>query len=85
MDPKTEIMVSMAVAMGTNCIPCFDHLYARAREVGIGDPEIQKIVEIADKVKNGASIFLKNAIHDVLGTAHESEHPCCNGPKSSCC
>ncbi len=86
MDSKTEIMVSLAVAMGTNCIPCFDHIYSRAKEVGIADQDIQQVIEIADKVKNGASIFLRNAVHEVLGTAYEPEHPCCsNGPKSSCC
>ena len=29
MDQKTEIMVALGVAIGVNCIPCFDHLYSK--------------------------------------------------------
>ena len=33
MDEKTEIMVALGVAIGVNCIPCFDHLYSKSQEV----------------------------------------------------
>ena len=35
MDQKTEIMVALGVAIGANCIPCFDHLYSKSRELKI--------------------------------------------------
>jgi len=85
MDSKTQIMVSLGTAIGANCIPCFDHLYARARELDINDEEIQRIIEIASKVKNGASIFMKNAVNEFMGTPPESEVPCCDQSKGSCC
>ncbi len=85
MDEKTKIMVSLATAIGANCIPCFDHIYARARELDIDDDQIQGIVETATKVKNGAATFMKNAINDVLDQPPEPEQPCCVRSSSSCC
>jgi hypothetical protein len=30
-------MVAMGAAIGANCIPCFDHLYAKARELRLSE------------------------------------------------
>ena len=85
MEHKTDIMISLAVALGTNCIPCFDHLYSKAKESGIEDHEIKRIVEIADKVKNGTAIFLKQAIRENLGEPSEALQPCSGQQECRCC
>ena len=84
MDRKTEVMVALGAAIGVNCIPCFDHLYSKAKEIDLDDEEIKKIVEIAGKVKNGASTFLKQAISDVVGNVDDSRQPSCGPLKSPC-
>lgn len=78
LDNKTEVMVSLGTAIGANCIPCFDHLYLKARDLNIKADEIQQVVDIAVKVKNGASIFMKNTINHALGETAEPEQPCCS-------
>jgi hypothetical protein len=85
MDEKTEIMIALGVAIGVNCIPCFDFLYSKSQEVKLGEDEVREIAEIASKVKNGASIFMKNAIAETLGDTPTAEQPCCNQSTSSCC
>lgn len=85
MDQKTEVMVSLGAAIGANCIPCFDFIYAKAKEVDLEDTEIEKVVEVAFKVKNGAQIFMKNAVNEVAGEPAESETPCCVQTDGSCC
>ena len=35
MDPKPDVIIYLAVAMGANCIPCFDHLYSKVAKLGI--------------------------------------------------
>ena len=85
MDEKTQIMIALGVAIGVNCIPCFDHLYSRSREIKLDDDEVRAIAEIARKVKNGASIFMKNTIEEVLGDKATAEQPCCNQTSSTCC
>jgi len=76
MDRKTEIMVSLGVAVGANCIPCFDHLYARAREVELDDEDIRAVADIAFKVKNGAVMFMKNAVNEVVDMPAADEAAC---------
>ena len=91
MDRKTEVMVSLGAAIGANCIPCFDFIYAKAKEVAMDDDEIDHVVDIAFKVKNGAAVFMKNAVCELAGGQEESEVPCCvtaqncNTEKQLCC
>ena len=85
MDEKTEIMVALGIAIGVNCIPCFDHLYSKSREIKLDDDEVRAIAEIANKVKNGASVFMKNAITETLGDKPTVEQPCCSQTSPSCC
>lgn len=85
MNEKTDVMIALAAAIGANCIPCFDHLYERARRLGISNEEVLKIVETANKVKTGASIFIKNAVYDTMGIKAETDQPCCAGTQQVCC
>lgn len=66
MDEKTQIMISLGAATACNCIPCFEHLYYHAKSIGITDPDIQTVVDISTKVKNGAHIAIKSAIDETL-------------------
>ena len=85
MDERTEIMVALGVAIGVNCIPCFDHLYSKSQEIKLDADEVRTIAEIAGRVKNGASIFMKNAVAETLGESPAAEKPCCSQSASSCC
>lgn len=76
MDPKTEVMVALGVAIGVNCIPCFNHLYARSKEVGLTDEDVRRVCRTADKVKGGAAMFIKNAVSDAAGAPVEAEAAC---------
>ena len=76
-------MVALGAAVGVNCIPCFDHLYEKAKEVGLAEEEIREIVATAYKVKNGASVFLKQAIDDQIGVVDHTDQPCCS-PEMNC-
>ncbi|NNG02332.1 MAG: carboxymuconolactone decarboxylase family protein [Desulfobacteraceae bacterium] len=84
MNHKQEVMVSLGAAIGANCIPCFDYIYSRAKEVALTDTEINEVIETAFKVKNGAAVFLKNAVSDVTGEVSDVADTCC-GAAQSCC
>ncbi len=82
MNSKTKVMISLASAYAAGCIPCFDHYFMLAREEKIDDEEVQEIIAIARKVRNGADIALHKAITDVLdgcdevGRMDDESHPC---------
>jgi 4-carboxymuconolactone decarboxylase len=85
MNPKTEVMVALGAALGVNCIPCFDHLYAKSKEVGLTDEEIRKISQIADRVKGGAAVFIKQAVADVAGEPASAYEACGCPADGGCC
>lgn len=84
MDKKQEVMIALGAAVGANCIPCFDHLYAKARELELSDTQIRETVETAFKVKNGAAVFMQGAIGEVAGDIAVPQDPCC-GPTNCDC
>jgi alkylhydroperoxidase/carboxymuconolactone decarboxylase family protein YurZ len=83
MDSKTQVMVALGAAIGVNCIPCFDHLYAKARETGVADEDVREIIQTATKVKSGAASFLKQAVEEQVGAVEDEDQPCC-GPAAGC-
>jgi hypothetical protein len=85
MNAKQEIMVALGAAIGANCIPCFDFIYSKAREAELSETDIQKTVETAFKVKNGAALFLKNAVGDVTGDVPEEQEVSCEALGDSNC
>lgn len=85
MTEKDKIQIALAAAIGANCIPCFDNLYERAKGLGLSDEDVLKVAETANKVKTGASIFIKNAINDTMGLKAETDQPCCTGTQKVCC
>lgn len=76
MEARTEVMVALGVAVGVNCIPCFDNLYGKSKEVGLNDEEIKQIFRIAERVKGGAAMFIKKAVSDVTGEMKEKTASC---------
>lgn len=85
MNSKTEVMVALGAALGVNCIPCFDHLYTRSKEVGLTDEDVRQICQIADKVKGGAAMFIKKAVAEVAGEPTEACEPCGCPSGGGCC
>jgi len=84
MDRKQEVMVALGAAIGANCIPCFDHLYARAKEMNLDDNDIRIAIETGFKVKNGAMVFIKNAVSDVVGELQNDQQTCCEAFPGAC-
>ena len=85
MDERTKMLISLGAATAANCIPCFEYLFEKSRELNLTDEEIQEAVDIAGKVKNGAQIAMKNFIGDIMGDSRQHQHPCEEASSSSCC
>jgi alkylhydroperoxidase/carboxymuconolactone decarboxylase family protein YurZ len=84
MEERTKLLVALGAATAANCIPCFEHLYYQAGVAGLTSEEIQQVVELASKVKNGAHIALKNSINDMMGLKEQYDLPCSAQSDCSC-
>ena len=71
-DEKTVTLICLGAATAANCIPCFEHLYEKARQAGLTDKEIQGAAQLASIVKKGAHLALKSAIDELIGTDFEA-------------
>jgi alkylhydroperoxidase/carboxymuconolactone decarboxylase family protein YurZ len=84
MEEKTKLLIALGAATAANCIPCFEHLYHEAGVAGVTSEEIQQVVDLASKVKNGAHIALKNSINDMMGLKEQYDLPCSAQSDCSC-
>ncbi|MCP3954453.1 MAG: hypothetical protein GY697_19890 [Desulfobacterales bacterium] len=71
-DEKTVTLICLGAATAANCIPCFEHLYEKAHQVGLTEKEIQGAAQLAAIVKKGAHLAIKSSIDELLGTDFET-------------
>ena len=48
---RDRALVGLGAALGSNCIPCFEHNVALARGAGLSDDEIRAALIIADSIR----------------------------------
>ena len=85
LDKTTQTLIAIGAATAANCIPCFEHIYCQAGSMKISDEQIQAAVDIASKVKTGASLAIKGAINEFMNKdVQAGEQECCMA-ESSCC
>jgi len=86
MDDNTEILISLGASTAANCVPCFEYYFKKATKLGLNIEEIEKAVEIGNKVKTGSSIAMTKCIRSITDSDAESDggdgattasHPCC--------
>ena len=82
---KTEILIAIGAATGTNCIPCFEHIYEKAINAGVTLEEIKRASDIAAQVKKGAHIALTNVINELTDIEERRDLPCEETANKSCC
>ena len=85
MEERTKLLVALGAATAANCIPCFEYLYCEAGIAGLTHEEIQEVVLLATKVKQGAHVTLKKSINDIMGLEEKYDQPCASQASSSCC
>lgn len=85
MDEKIKTLIAIGAATAANCIPCFEHYYFKAGALSMNPCHIQEAVDIASKVKKGASLAIKDAINELMAGEKEPEVKECCAAKTSCC
>ena len=85
MDEKTSLLICLGAAMAANCGPCFEHYHKKAGVAGLTSEEILEAVDLANKVKSGAHLVIRNCIRTCMGQ-EDLSNPCALGQsQESCC
>ncbi len=66
LNPRESVFVALGAALGSNCIPCIEHLVPQAREAGLTDREIRAAIQHADKVRQVPARKVLQAAMDLL-------------------
>jgi hypothetical protein len=85
MDERTELLICLDAATAANCVPCFDYYFKKASAAGVAPDEVQKAVGLANKVKTGASLLMRQSVMKITSQDWGSDpqagsitdHPCC--------
>jgi len=85
MDERTKMLISLGAATAANCIPCFEYLFEKSNDVSLTSEEIQAAVDIANKVKSGAQIAMKNFVIDIIDAKGQHARPAGDKSVPSCC
>ena len=83
LDEKIRTLIALGAAVASNCIPCFEHLYEEAVASGITLEEINSVVDIAGRVKNGAGNALIKSVEELTG--NNINLPSIRKPCEPCC
>jgi 4-carboxymuconolactone decarboxylase len=84
-EEKIDNLVAIGAAVGSNCIPCFEHLFEKAITSGITVAEIKRAAKIAERVKAGAQTALANSVSELVGDQKTRGFPCSQTADKSCC
>lgn len=84
---EVKTLIAIGAATAANCIPCFEHMYFKAGALSLTPTQIAEAVDIASKVKTGASMAIKDAINELMGGEKEPEakNCCVAAADASCC
>jgi len=85
MDEKTSLLICLGASAAANCIPCFEHYHKKASAAGLTSEQILEAVELANKVKSGAHLVMRNSIKNYLGQETSGPSCGCSPSQSSCC
>ncbi len=85
MDERTRLLISLGAATATNCIPCFEHYFGKAKVARLTTDEIEEAVDLASQVKKGAHMAIRNCINGLMGEEKEYALPCDKQANKSCC
>ena len=69
MDERTKELIAIGASVSGHCQPCLASHLGKARELSIGEDEIQAAIEIGYRVEKGASTAMKKYVDEVFKKA----------------
>ena len=85
MDERTSLLICMGASTAANCIPCFEYYHKKASASGLTPEEILEAVELANKVKSGTNLLMRNSIKTFMGGEALPASCGCGPSQRSCC
>ena len=66
LEPDIKEIIAIGASVSANCHPCVKYHIAKAREMKIGETEIQQAIEVGKMVRKGAANQMDGFIEELL-------------------
>jgi AhpD family alkylhydroperoxidase len=80
---KNQELIALGASIAGQCEPCLKHHVAKARELGLGEEEIQQAIEIGRMVKLAAASAFRE--YEKRAIVHPQAGESCCDKGSHCC
>ena len=77
---RDQELVSLAAAMGSNCVSCIEYHIPASRKIGLSDEQISEVVRLSDKVRQVPARRTLDRALDLISEstpAADAHAPCC--------
>lgn len=85
MDDRTQLLICLASAVASNCVPCFGHYYGKAKAAGMSEAEMEEAVALANQVKQGSAIVMTDGVRDIMKKERQPQACCPDSARGCCC
>ena len=85
MNENTKELIAIGASIATNCQPCLTFHVDKARELGMGEDEINEAIAVGRMIQKGAMSAMDRFAESVVACAENKPSPCCDNDAGNCC
>ena len=85
MDENVRELIAIGASFAAHCQPCLIFHVDKARNLGIGEDEINEAIAVGRMIQKGAMSAMDRFVESVIVGPENKLSPCCNNEPSNCC
>jgi AhpD family alkylhydroperoxidase len=85
MNESTKELIAIGASFAANCQPCLTFHVDKARNLGIGDDEIDEAIAVGRMIQKGAISAMNKFAENVIVGSENKPSACCSRLANNCC
>lgn len=85
MNDSTKELIAIGTSFAANCQPCLTFHVDKARNLGIGEDEINEAIALGRMIQKGAMSAMNKFVERVLVGPENKPSACCGSVADNCC
>ncbi len=85
MNESTKELVAVGASFATNCQPCLTFHVDKARNLEIGDDEIDEAIAVGRMIQKGTMSAMSKFAENVIVSSENKHSACCGSVVNNCC
>jgi len=85
MNENTKELIAIGASLAAHCQPCLTFHVDKARELGMGEDEINEAIAVGRMIQKGAMSAMDRFAESVIVGPENKPSPCCENDAGNCC